>query len=165
METHCGPKQFVVYTDRYVWCVYPICTYVCTYAGVSLYLEGTGLISNNSIVEVLSSGSNRQLQCISASRSANVGRLILPNGGDITSHSSVTVGDSTDPGFVSLGLQNSATLTSSNQGVYRCIIPDENGVQQYLHFGLYHGRFNSMFEGRVKHCLGAKTIFTLKLNK
>ena len=33
-----------------------------------------------------------------------------------------------------------AEFTSEDQGVYSCLIPDENGEEQVLHFGLYpHG--------------------------
>lgn len=73
-----------------------------------------------------------------------MGRFIAPNGNDITNDSSiVTLGNITDPGFLSLELRNT-TYLSVNQGVYSCVIPDENGVQQYLHTGVYIGRFNSM---------------------
>lgn len=110
--------------------------------GVALYLEGTGLIQNNSITTTTMTGRIEQLQCISASRSANVGQWISPNGNDITNNSLITsVGNITDPGFISLELQS---ITINNQGVYTCVIPDENGVQQYLYIGIYYGRFSSM---------------------
>lgn len=105
------------------------------------------MIQDNSIIQAASTDSIGQLQCISASRTANEGRLIAPNGNDITNNTSVvTVGNMTDPGFVSLELQNSAAFATNNQGVYSCILPDENGVEQYLHAGIYFGRFNSMCE-------------------
>ena len=103
------------------------------------------MIQNNSIIQEVSSSSIGQLECISASKSAHVGRLLAPNGNDITNASSiVTVGGTSNPGFLSLGLQSTTYLTS-NQGVYTCIIPDENGVQQYLHIGIYVGRFNGTY--------------------
>ena len=71
---------------------------------------------------------------------AAVGKFVTPDGNDITNDSSiVTVGDTSDPGFISLQL---SWFTRSNPGVYTCIIPDENGVLQYLHVGIYYGRFN-----------------------
>ncbi len=86
------------------------------------------------------------LQCISASLSANIGQFTAPNGNDITGDSSlVTAGDATDPGYLSLNLQNSG---SNSQGVHRCIIPDENGIQNYLFVGIYFGSFN----GKFRHC-------------
>ena len=115
---------------------------LCFFSGVSLYLDGTGVIQNNSIVQTTSSNSIGQLQCLSASKSANVGQLLAPDGSDITNDSSiVTIGSITDPGFVSLELQS---FLPNNQGVYTCIIPDENGIQQYLHTGIYSGRFNGI---------------------
>ena len=69
-----------------------------------------------------------------------MGQLVAPNGMDITNDSSiVTVGNISDPGFISLQLQN-----ISNEGVYSCVIPDQDGIEQYLHIGIYYGRFNSM---------------------
>ncbi len=125
--------------------VHVVIQHECISLGVALYLEGTGLVQNNSIIATTTTGRIGELQCISASRSADVGRLIAPNGNDITNNTSiVTVGSITDPGFISLELQNSISFIRSNQGVYTCIIPDENGTQQYLHTGIYYGGFNSM---------------------
>lgn len=84
-------------------------------------------------------GINRELECISASESAHIGQFIAPNGNDITNDSIVAVGDSSDPGFVSLQL---ATFTRDNPGVYTCIIPDEKGIWHHLHVGIYNSRFN-----------------------
>ena len=80
----------------------------------------------------------RELNCISASRSADIGQFIAPNGNDITNDSSVTIGDGSDPGHVSIQLQS-----GGEEGVYSCVIPDENDVEQYLHVGIYYGAFNS----------------------
>ena len=99
------------------------------------------MIQNNSIIQAAMIGSTQQLQCVSALASTNVGQFIAPNGSDISNDSSVvTSGDASDPGFVSLQL---SSFINNNQGVYTCIIPDEYGVQQYLHVGIYYGRFNS----------------------
>ena len=111
-----------------------------------MHSEGTGLVQNNSIVLAISASNSREFRCISASKSANVGQLVAPNGNVITNNSLiVTVGGPANLGLVSLQLQNSETFATNNQGVYSCIIPDENGVQQYLHFGIYFGRFNSTY--------------------
>ncbi len=115
------------------------------YLGVALYLEGTGQIQNNSIIQTTATGRIGQLQCISASGSTDVGQLIAPNGNDITNLSSIVSFENiTDPGVIVLDLENDASFTASNQGVFTCIIPDENGEQQYLYIGIYYGRFNSM---------------------
>ena len=103
------------------------------------------MIQNNSIIQTTSTGRIGKLECISALKSANVGRLIAPNGNDITNVSSiVTIGNISDPGFISLELQNDISFAINNQGVYTCIIPDENEIVKYLHIGIYYGRFNSM---------------------
>lgn len=67
-----------------------------------------------------------------------MGQIVAPNGSYITSSSCVTIGGVEDPGYISLRLQS-----SGDQGVYSCAIPDENGVQQFLHVGIYYGAFNS----------------------
>ena len=43
------------------------------------------------------------------------------------------------PHSVSPGVQ----FSREAEGVYSCIIPDENGVEQILHFGLYDYNFTS----------------------
>ena len=99
------------------------------------------MVRNNSIVQIATSDSVTELECISASGLADVGQFVSPNGNDLTNDSAmVTVGGVTDPGFASLQL---ASYTRSNPGVYTCVIPDENGVLQHLHVGIY-GRFNGM---------------------
>jgi hypothetical protein len=109
------------------------------------------VIQNNSIVQISAPGTVGQLQCISASRLNNIGQIVAPNRNDITNHPSiVTTGNITDPGFLSLDF---TSLTRSDQGVYTCIIPDENGVQQYLHFGIYYGRLNGKYRMKSS-CLG-----------
>ena len=99
------------------------------------------MVHNNSIVQIATSDSVTELKCISASGFADVGQFVSPNGNDLTNDSvMVTAGGVTDPGFVSLQL---ASYTRSNPGVYTCVIPDENGVLQHLHVGIY-GRFNGI---------------------
>lgn len=112
------------------------------HAGVSLYFEGIGQVQNNSIVQLSRTGSIGKLQCISASMSDGVGKFIAPNGTDITNDSSIiTIGNITDPGYISLELQD---IVATNQGIYRCVIPDEDGDQQTLHVGVSYGPFNGM---------------------
>ena len=119
----------------------------CICVGVSLYLEGFGLVQNNSIVQLSRSGTIGQLQCISASMSAGVGQFIAPNGTDITNDSSiVTIGNDTDPGYISLELQD---IVAANQGVFKCVIPDEDGLEQHLHIGISYGPFNGTQTGYV----------------
>ena len=87
-------------------------------------------------------GNSQQLQCVSASATVRMVQFVAPNGTDISNDSStVTFGDANDPGFLSVQLTSSSI--NAHQGVYTCIIPDEDGVVQYLHVGIYYGRLNS----------------------
>lgn len=91
-------------------------------------------------------GRFNQLHCISDSTVAGVGQWITPDNNNITKDNSdqfnVTVGDSNDPGFTSIELRNGVSLEVDSEGVYTCIIPDDNGVMQYLFIGLYRRLFN-----------------------
>lgn len=93
------------------------------------------------------SGRFNQLQCISGSTVAGVGQWIAPDGSNITEDNTdlfnVTVGGLDDPGFTSIEINDGASLTLDDEGVYTCIIPDENGDIQYLFVGLYGRGFNS----------------------
>lgn len=117
------------------------------YIGAGLHLEGRGLIYNNSIIRMSASGRFNKLQCISGSRMAGVGQWIAPDGNNITEdstdHFNITVGDLGDPGFTSIVLEDGASLEIEDEGVYMCIIPDENGDMQYLFVGLYRRHINS----------------------
>lgn len=117
------------------------------HVGVALYLEGVGPVQNNSIIRASISGRFNQLQCISGSTAANVGRWIAPNGEDITGiltdSFNVVTGDNTDPGFIFIELQLGHSLENEDHGIYTCIIPDETGDIQYLYVGIYQQGFNS----------------------
>ena len=39
--------------------------------------------------------------------------------------------------YSTLQLTHGSSLSSSDQGVYSCIVPDENGEEQTLHIGVY----------------------------
>ena len=78
---------------------------------------------------------------------AGVGQWIAPDGSNITDDDTdlfnITVGGLDDPGFTSIEIKDGASLTIDDEGVYTCIIPDENGDMQYLFVGLYRRGFNS----------------------
>ena len=85
-----------------------------------------------------------EMQRDSASEQPHIGRWISPAGNDIT----FTSTDAFDVGlhsgsfhsYTTLSLSNGFSLSSADQGVYSCQIPDENGIQNTLHIGLYpHG--------------------------
>lgn len=78
---------------------------------------------------------------------ANVGRWIAPYGVDLTNSTTdpfnVNRGDEQDPGSLVIQQRNGHIVTRSLQGIYTCIIPDENGKQTYTHVGIYQNGFNS----------------------
>ena len=115
--------------------------------GANLYLEGTGLLQNNSLILATSTGRFEQLQCVTGSTTPNVGSWIAPNGVDITLNNSdafdIIVGNASDPGYLSIQLFTGYSLSETDWGIYTCIIPDETGVLQYLYLGIYPQRFAS----------------------
>ena len=117
------------------------------HSGVALYLEGVGPVQNNSIIRASITGRFNQLQCISSSTRAGVGQWIAPNGEDIDRGPSdsftIITGDIDDPGFTSIELQSGVSLASRDEGIYTCVIPDENGNVHYLYVGIYLRGFNS----------------------
>ena len=100
-----------------------------------------GMIVNNSIVLTDNFGQIPHLQCISGSQSSNVGQWISPTGNDVTYVSTdsfdITLGDSSDPGYIEVSLVAGRSVTFSDQGVYECRIPDEDGILVSLFVGIY----------------------------
>ena len=102
-------------------------------------------ISNNSALIADSAGQIGTIYCHSASKQPHIGRWTSPAGNDIT----FTSTDAFDVGlhsgsfiysYTTLTLSNGFSLSSVNQGVYSCQIPDENGIQNILQIGIYpHG--------------------------
>ena len=112
-------------------------------AGAGLF-GTTQPISNNSALIAASAGQIGTIYCHSASEQPHIGRWISSAGNDIT----FTSTDAFDVGlhsgsfhsYTTLSLSNGFSLSSADQGVYSCQIPDENGIQNTLHIGLYpHG--------------------------
>ena len=93
-----------------------------------------------------SSGRIDDLQCISASTTPNVGRWIAPNGQNITFTTGdafdVTVGGQNNPGYLRIAIVPGESLGRLDEGVYACVIPDETGVEQTIHVGIYLNDFN-----------------------
>ena len=109
------------------------------------YLE-VGLLENNTLVIANTDQTVSDFHCSSGSTTPNVGRWIAPNGNDFTSSTidpfTVIQGDEQDPGSLIIQQANGYIITNSFQGVYTCILPDENGVQTYLHVGIYRSGFS-----------------------
>lgn len=83
---------------------------------------------------------------MSGSLQPQVGAWLAPDGSDITNssadHFDVNLGGEDYPGSISMEVEFGYSLSSNNQGVYTCTIPDENGEQQYLHVGIYRYGFD-----------------------
>lgn len=103
--------------------------------------ENPGLIPNNTVILTDNFGQIPRLQCISGAMQPNVGQWLAPSGMDITFSANdpfdITVGDQSDPGYLDVSLHSGRILTISDQGVYTCSIPDENGTTSSLNVGIY----------------------------
>lgn len=118
------------------------------FSGTGLSYGGSGLLENNTVIIADPNGIVDDLHCSSDSKVANTGQWISPNGVDVTNNTvlpfEVTVGNEQDPGSLLIHQRNGHILTRSFQGVYTCLVPDADGVQQYLSVGIYQNGFNSM---------------------
>jgi len=104
-------------------------------------------ISNNTALFADSAGQIGTIFCHSASQQPLIGQWISPTGNDITFISSdsfqVDLEFGSFPSYTTLRLQQGSALTrSSDQGIYSCLIPDENGTEQTLHIGLYSSGYS-----------------------
>lgn len=112
-----------------------------------LYI-GVGLFANDNpasnISAVLADGNNQigTIYCSSGSQANGIGQWFAPNGAEITQSSggSLTVarGGGSFPSYVGLQLKTGRSFSMLDEGVYTCVIPDKNGVQQTLYVGLYN---------------------------
>ena len=101
-------------------------------------------ISNDSALIADSAGQIGTIYCHSASEQFHIGRWISSAGNDITFTSTdafdVGLHSGSFPSYTTLAISNGFSLSVADQGVYSCQIPDENGIQNTLHIGLYpHG--------------------------
>ena len=104
--------------------------------------EGVGRIRNNSIIETTSEGRFPQLLCLSGSNVSAVGQWIGPDDTILTTIQNdpfdVIVGDSSSPGelIIETPVAN-PPITTAHEGVYTCLIPNENDENEYLRIGIY----------------------------
>ena len=119
-----------------------MCWTRCAYFSTGAGLWGTTQpLSNNSALVADTLGAIASLDCHSASTQTNIGQWVSPSGSDITS----VANDDFDVVFMNgdflsysrLQLVPGASFSSANEGVYSCFIPDENGIQQNVHVGIY----------------------------
>ena len=121
--------------------------YVCVInAGVGINYLGVGLLENNTLVTADADQTINDLHCSSGSTIPSTGRWIAPNGDDLTNSTvdpfRVIQGDEHDPGSLIIQQASGHIITNSFQGVYTCILPDENAAKQYVHVGIYQNGFS-----------------------
>ena len=119
------------------------CSLVVSYygydlAGAGIYVQsGNRVLPNNSVITTLARGTIPSFRCLSGSTRARVGRLIGPQGSDITF-------SSPDPFFVrqgtsgTLSVRSVRSLRREETGIYTYRTPDENGNIVQFNIGLYH---------------------------
>ena len=105
---------------------------------------GVGRILNNSILETTLEGRLPQLLCLSGSDASAIGQWIAPNGRVLTTVQNdpfdVIVGDSGSPGELVIETPvSNPPITTTHEGVYTCMIPDDTEETEYLRVGIYLG--------------------------
>ncbi len=115
-------------------------------------MDQSGPILNNSALIADSSTNDFGeliLNCHSSRREERAGRWISPRGEDITyNHGDdfrIEQQSGMYPSYITLQLITGEELAFGDQGVYTCLVPDENGEEQALHVGIYR----SDYEGKI----------------
>lgn len=120
---------------------------LCT--GVRLFLENdrdSGLndgqiLANNSLVSSGSLSSDYGLACYSADETTNtIGDWFSPNGRRVereTGDQQQVLFAHNQIGRVTLQIRDNRPFPSDLEGIYSCLIPDENSVLRTLYVGLY----------------------------
>ena len=105
-----------------------------------------GLLDNNTFVTADTDQTLSDLHCSSGSTMPNTGRWIAPNGNDLTNSTvdpfNIIQGDERDPGSLIIQQAPGHIITNSFQGVYSCVLPNDNGVLSYIYVGIYRNGFN-----------------------
>jgi hypothetical protein len=117
--------------------------------GVGLSNSIRDSMSNNTGIEANSGHALGTVFCHSAFSQPNIGRWIGPSGEEIPFLGNhifqVQFHTATFHSYTSITLKEGVQFSSGDEGVYSCIIPDENGDEQTLHFGLYDYGYTSVF--------------------
>ena len=125
-----------------------ICKHV--HAGAGLWGTSTFLY-NTSSFRASASGDIRTIYCHSSSFSSNVGQWISPQGMDITrnltDHFSIQFNNGPGyPSYNTIQLQDPSLqpFIASYNGVYSCTVPDDQGIMQTLHIGIYSHEYSGI---------------------
>ena len=132
-------------------CVH-VCHYVYAHLGAGLWWSSS-LLYNLSAFQASTDGDIRVIYCHSSSTNSNVGRWISPQGQDITTNflDPFSIQFSSGPGYYSYNTfqlldRSVQPFTSAYDGVYSCIVPDDQGVMQTLHIGIYSYQYSSKYQ-------------------
>ena len=116
------------------------------YAGVGIFANDNP-VSNNSVLLADRNDQIGTIYCSSGSRNNGIGQWFAPNGIAITQSStlfSVVRGGGNIPAFVGLQFRANQSLTEFHEGIYTCIIPDENSISRTLYIGIHRYGFRGM---------------------
>ena len=132
------------------------CTWHCTCA----HIKGAGfwgtsnLLYNMSAFQASANGDIGTIYCHSSSNNLNVGQWISPEGVDITSNhlDPFSIQFRSGSGYHSYNTfqlldRLAQPFTTSYDGVYSCIVPDDQGIMQTLHIGIYSNEYSSKHLG------------------
>ena len=107
-------------------------------------------IVNNSLI--VSGSDGLRLECVSNSSQSGVGMITAYDEGTLPIGSNTgvwrLVNPFSRPGVLRLQTAGTSLMTSSDEGIYTCTIPDSNGNQLAINFGLYALNFS----GEQRYC-------------
>ena len=103
---------------------------------------------------------NTALWCQSPLNESNIGTWLLPNGTNLTTIPTAPLYTMSEPGQAGLFLDRAQSFTLF-EGVFRCIIPDENNINQTLMAWIYDdyifnlvGMYGTLYCDQYQHfCL------------
>ena len=120
---------------------------------------GVGLFANDipasNVSSVLADNNNQigTIYCSSGSQTNGIGQWFAPSGAEITQNGggsfTVVRGGGNFPSYVGLQLRAGRSFSVFDEGVYSCIIPDENGIRQTIHVGLYSRGYYGEYSMRL----------------
>ena len=107
-----------------------------------------GSLPNNALVIATNTNNDNRLRvfCRSDSMTANVGEFIGLDGTAISNNSFFLI-ERSQPGEITLVNRHpdQSTITSNEQGVYTCRIPDSTNTMRDVNIGIYVTGYNSEF--------------------
>lgn len=121
-------------------------TIICfnlSHVGVGFYSPSSSVsIVNNTILETDSEGRISSLLCLSGTNMSAVGDWLGPGGRSLITTQNdpfdVIFGDDSNPGQLVIDTPTTnPSITSTHEGVYTCVLPDDNDETEYLHIGIY----------------------------